>query len=199
MKPDEVTRKVMQARKKVKGPRIDLEALQKRQDKLRREIVDWPMIKNLWLEGIPNQELCEKFDILPATLAGRIRREQWKSLPLRYEQFAQKTLNDKSLAIVENIWRERKEKMRETEFKIAEKALDAASQMTGDQLLTKAKAVETMATMGRRSVGLDSEEHGANAVNISVLSESFVFQAPAPQKSPEKVIDVTPTETGDGF
>jgi hypothetical protein len=198
MKRDEVTKKIMKAREKAKGPRIDLEKLQKRQDKIRREIVDWPIIKSLWLEGVSNQELCEKFNILPATLSGRIQREQWRNVPLKYEQFSQKALNQKSLAIVDNIWRERKEKMRETEYKIAEKALDAASQMTGDQLLTKAKAVETMATMGRRSVGLDSDEHGSNAVNISVLSESFVVQAPAPQKSQEKVIEIVSTETTNG-
>ena len=81
------------------------------------------------------------------------------------------TPTEKTTPILHDLWAERASSFREKEYRVAEKVMVHAEQMTEDQLLAKAQSVETFAKMGRRSTGLDKEDGNKNAVNIAILGD----------------------------
>jgi len=76
-----------------------------------------------------------------------------------------------SLQRAHDLWQQRKERVKESEFVISERIMRHAESMPEDQLINKADKIKIGVDMGRRSVGLDSEEKSQNAVNIAILGE----------------------------
>jgi uncharacterized protein YjcR len=132
--------------------------------------VDWGAIKTAYLSGITLKELAERFSVNHNTLLSRSAREKWSIPPARFNAINE-IPTEKTTPILHDLWQERALSIREKEFKIAEKALNHAEQMTEDQLLAKSQAVDTLAKMGRRATGLDKEESNRNAVNIALLGD----------------------------
>jgi uncharacterized protein YjcR len=131
---------------------------------------DWGAIKTLFLSGITLKELSERFGVKLGTLQSRSSREKW-AVPSERVMASMAIPTEKSTPILHDLWQERALSIREKEFKIAEKALTHAEQMTEDQLLAKSQAVDTLAKMGRRATGLDREESNKNAINIALLGD----------------------------
>jgi len=130
----------------------------------------WGEIKALYLSGITLAELSERFSVSHNTLRSRSAREKWSVPPERFKA-TMATPTEKSTPILHDIWADRAGRFREKEFKIAEKIVDYAEQMSEDQLLAKSQAVEVFAKMGRRASGLDKEESNKNAINIALLGD----------------------------
>lgn len=132
--------------------------------------VDWGAIKTAYLSGITLKELSVRFSVNHNTLLSRSAREKWSLPPARFNAMNE-IPTEKTAPILHDLWAERALSIREKEFKISEKVLTHAEQMSEDQLLAKGQSVETFAKMGRRSTGLDREESNRNAINIAILGE----------------------------
>jgi TPP-dependent 2-oxoacid decarboxylase len=75
---------------------------------------------------------------------------------------------ENSTAIARDIWKERRETIRERIHLIGDRMTLAASQLAEDQLLNKADKIKIATEIAGKSVGLDREED-RNQVNIAIL------------------------------
>lgn len=119
---------------------------------------DWKTIKALYVSGATYAELAEAYGVAESTIRVRSSRQGWTKL--------RPSITDD--AALGKIWDIRREKVKEGEFKIAERIMDHAAQMPPDQLVAKADKVKIGVDLGRRSVGLDRDED-KNMVNIALL------------------------------
>ena len=124
----------------------------------RRLAVDWKTIKALYIAGETYSQLADAYGVAESSIRVRSSRERWGD---------HKKI-ETPVATLEKIWANRRERIREGEYKIADKMISYAEQMPEDQLLNKADKVKVGLDIGRRSVGLDEKED-KNIVNIALL------------------------------
>jgi len=132
---------------------------------------DWQAIRSLYLDGANYRELGEKFGVKEGTIKARANREGWSKIPVRHRNATIRSVNKESAGIAQELWSDRREKVRNQEFAIASKILTYAEQMNEDQLLAKVDKIKVGADMARRASGLDKEDSNKNAVNIAILSD----------------------------
>ena len=152
------------------------------------------MIRTLYLEGVKVKTLSEKFKVSEFTIKSRCHRERWMHVPARIAEKAANPDPQAAIEIHHDIWAERKRKVRETEFVVADKILTHAATLTGNILLDKADKVKIGADIARRTVGLDKDGADTNAVNIAILgSYETVSVSRGGIEQPES-IEVTSSE-----
>lgn len=129
--------------------------------------VDWNVIRSLYLQGIPSKELAERFGINVKTLRAKACKKGWNAI-IGTEKERAKPITEKDIGVARDIWSERREAIRENIHTIGQKMTDYASQLPGDQLLTKADKVKIATEIAGKIVGLDRQED-KNVVNIALL------------------------------
>jgi uncharacterized protein YjcR len=132
---------------------------------------DWQAIRSLYLDGATYKELGEKFGVKEGTIKARASREGWSKIPVRHREATIRSVNKESAVIAQELWSDRRERVRNQEFTIASKILTYAEQMAEDQILAKIDKIKVGADMARRASGLDKEDNNRNAVNIAILSD----------------------------
>jgi len=137
--------------------------------KMQRVEADWSAIRIGYLNGDTFATLSKVFSVKESTIRSRASREKWHLPPKRI--LAAPDEAAKSIQRAHDLWQQRKEKVKESEFVISERIMRHAETMPEEQLVNKADKIKIGVDMGRRSVGLDSEEKKENAVNIAILGE----------------------------
>jgi len=132
--------------------------------------VDWGAIKTAYLSGITLKELSVRFSVNHNTLLSRSAREKWSVPPARFNAMNE-IPTEKTTPILLSLWTERALNIREKEYRISEKALNHAEQLSEDQIIRQADGIDKLAKIGRRATGLDKEESNKNAVNIAILGD----------------------------
>ena len=152
---------------------------------------DWSAIRLGYLQGETFRVLSQTYGVKEATLRSRASREKWHVPPKRVLTTPED--NALSLQRAHELWQQRKERVKESEYKIAERILAHAETMPEDQLINKADKIKIGVDIGRRSVGMDVEQKDVNAVNIAILGDvdaeslkAMSYDAPAgPMSLPE--------------
>ena len=152
---------------------------------------DWSDIRLGYLQGETFRVLSQTYGVKEATLRSRASREKWHVPPKRVLTTPED--NALSLQRAHELWQQRKERVKESEYKIAERILAHAETMPEDQLINKADKIKIGVDIGRRSVGMDVEQKDVNAVNIAILGDvdaeslkAMSYDAPAgPMSLPE--------------
>ena len=147
---------------------------------------DWAAIQLAYLGGETTRSLAEKHGIKESTIRSKASRQKWRHPP---RVAASTEVGALALQAAHNVWAQRKDQVKESEFTIAERIMEHAASMPEDQLVNKADKIKIGVDMGRRSVGLDQEDKNKNAVNIAILGEvderslaAMTYAEPAPSK-----------------
>lgn len=129
--------------------------------------VDWDAIRSLYLNGVDPRALAQRFAMSINTLRSRACREKWNVIRDGGKESKAQAI-EQSTAIARDIWAERRETIRERIHLIGDRMTIAASQLSEDQLLSKADKIKIATEIAGKSVGLDREED-RNQVNIAIL------------------------------
>jgi transposase-like protein len=124
--------------------------------------VDWAVIRVLHAKGERIADLAKRFGISANTIYARSYREHW--------DVVSGNVKDDAVELAKDIWTERRAATKEKIHAIGEKMLDAAKDLAGDQLLTKADKVKIATEIAGKVVGLDQAEE-KNVLNINLLSQ----------------------------
>ena len=122
-----------------------------------------------YLQGETFRVLSQTYNVKEATIRSRASREKWHVPPARVLTTPED--NTLSLQRAHELWQQRKDRVKESEYKIAERIMAHAETMPEEQLINKADKIKIGVDIGRRSVGMDVEQKDVNAVNIAILGE----------------------------
>lgn len=136
---------------------------------MHRVEADWSAIRLGYLAGNTFRELAKTYQVKEPTIRSRASREKWHLPPKRV--LAKPDDSTLALQRAHELWQQRKERVKESEFVISDRMLRHAETMSEDALINKADKIKIAVDLGRRSVGLDTEEKKENAVNIAILGE----------------------------
>ena len=136
---------------------------------MQRIKADWSAIRLAYLNGETFRSLAQIYAVTESTIRSRASREKWHIPPKRI--LAAPDEAAQSLQRAHDLWQQRKERVKESEFVISDRMMRHAETMPEDALINKADKIKIAVDIGRRSVGLDTEEKSQNAVNIAILGE----------------------------
>jgi hypothetical protein len=130
-------------------------------------------IRTAYASGIGLREIARNMDMPPGTILSRAKREGWSREIQSAKALAKR--QDTSLAVtpleaVSMSLQQRGERHVERVAGIVEKTLPHVESMEPGAILDRAKDVDRLDRIGRRTYGLDKgERHPAGIVNIALI------------------------------